>query len=161
MNIKSLKNFSRVKHIGILFIFLISSCAHNVHIAEEIPLLKKGYSKKNHTTYNIFGFPQDSAPSDFLNIFSKKPTEFLVQVYIADNNGCQFTYLTNTKGKKEHITQTSTFKTYISDKNELLKLECTGKNSNIDYKISTYVNGREYYRVGNLSYIDALKKGNS
>ncbi|MDE5037747.1 hypothetical protein NAI57_10465, partial [Francisella tularensis subsp. holarctica] len=50
-------------------------------------------------------------------------------------------------------TQTGTFTAYFSVRNELIKLECKGKDSNIDYKVIAYANAFEYDRVGNLSYL--------
>lgn len=79
----------------------------------------------------------------------------MVNVYIGDNYGCKFTYTMDKEGKKEEIAKTSSFVSYLSGSNELLKLECKGEDSNIDYKIIVYANNVEYDKVGNLSYLAA------
>ncbi|MBK2356173.1 hypothetical protein IBE09_00815 [Francisella hispaniensis] len=145
--------FSKKIIIAIFMTLLVASCATDKYQARELPLLKHGYSKKKLTAYNTFGFRYDSTPSGIFNIIDKKPTEFLVNMYIGDNQGCKFIYTVDTKGKQGEITKTGSFTAYLSGRNELLKLECQGKNSNIDYKVITYANAIEYDRVGNLSYL--------
>lgn len=133
-------------------ISLVISCTTDSYQARELPLLKHGYSKKKLTAYNIFGFRYDTKKRGIFNVIDEKPTEFLVNIYIGDNQGCKFIYTADTKGKQGEITQTSSFTSYLSGRNELLKLECKGKDSNIDYKVTTYANAIEYDRVGSLSY---------
>nr|AAV29876.1 NT02FT0488 [synthetic construct] len=145
--------FSRKVIIVMLMTLLVTSCTTDKYQARELPLLKHGYSKKNLTAYNIFGFCCDNTPSGIFNIIDKKPTEFLVNIYVGDNQGCKFIYAADTKGKQGEITQTGSFTAYLSGRNELLKLECKGKDSNIDYKVIAYANAIEYDRVGNLSYL--------
>ncbi|AXH30727.1 hypothetical protein CGC45_07470 [Francisella opportunistica] len=134
-------------------VLLVTSCSTDSYQAEELPLLKHGYSKKKLTAYNIFGFRFDNTPQGIFNIIDKKPTEFLVNVYVGDNQDCKFIYTADIKGKQGEITQTGSFVAYLSGRNELLKLECKGKGSNIDYKIITYANAIEYDSLGSLSYL--------
>ncbi|WP_425536917.1 FTL_1709 family lipoprotein [Francisella-like endosymbiont] len=145
--------FSKKIIIAMFMALLVTSCTTDSYQARELPLLKHGYSKKKLTAYNIFGFRYDNAPRGIFNVIDEKPTEFLVNIYIGDNQDCKFIYTADTKGKQDEITQTGSFTAYLSSRNELLKLECKGKDSNIDYKVITYVNAIEYDRVGSLSYL--------
>ncbi|AJI57751.1 hypothetical protein LA02_147 [Francisella philomiragia] len=137
--------------------FLLSGCSTtgDGYQGQVLPIIKHGHSKKKQTAYNIYGFKFENTPSGIYNILDKKPTEFLVNVYVGDNYGCKFTYTMDKEGKKEEITKTSSFVSYLSGSNELLKLECKGEDSNIDYKIVVYANNVEYDKVGNLSYLAA------
>ncbi|MFV9958672.1 MAG: hypothetical protein AB8V31_05790 [Francisella endosymbiont of Hyalomma scupense] len=117
---------------------LVTSCTTDSYQARELPLLKHGYSKKKLTAYNIFGFRYDNTPRGIFNVIDEKPTEFLINIYIGDNQDCKFIYTADTKSKQDEITQTGSFTAYLSSRNELLKLECKGKDSNIDYKVIRY-----------------------
>ncbi|MDE4974042.1 hypothetical protein NAI33_09765, partial [Francisella tularensis subsp. holarctica] len=86
--------------IVMLMTLLVTSCATDKYQARERPLLKQGYSKKNLTAYNIFGFCYDNTPRGIFNIIDKKPTEFLVNIYVVDNQGCKFIYTADTKVKQ-------------------------------------------------------------
>lgn len=132
---------------------VLSSCATGLQKAQELPLVKHSYSTKDTTAYNRFGFDYNSTPSGIYNILDKKPTEFTMNIYIGDNQGCKFIYTKNDKGDTEQVTKTESVKGYLSGKNVLLELDCKGKDSNIDYKVLAYANGVEYDKVGNLSYL--------
>lgn len=117
-------------------------------------MIKHKYSKSKHTAYRIFGFDYATTPSGIYNVVNKEPTKFTVNVYIADNEGCKFTYTKDDKGAhQDQFDSTQSFTAYLSGRNELLTLECTGKQSNIDYKIIAYANGIEYDSIGNFSYL--------
>lgn len=132
---------------------ILSSCV--TQQAQELPLVGHNYSKSKIMAYNRFGFNDENVPRGILSVISKDPTNFDINVYIADNQGCEFVYTKDEKGTQGKITETGSVKGYLTDKNVLLELNCTGKDSNIDYKIIVYANGDEYDRVGNLSYLAA------
>ncbi|BCD91673.1 hypothetical protein fh0823_18120 [Francisella halioticida] len=117
-------------------------------------MIKHNYSKSKHTAYQIFGFDYATTPKDIYNVVNKVPTKFTVNVYIADNENCEFTYTKDESGDHQgQFRSSQSFTAYLSGKNELLRLECEGKQSNIDYKIVAYANGVEYDNIGNLSYL--------
>lgn len=139
---------------ALLSVSLLSSCAKDDGKAKELPLLKHNYSKSKHTASQVFGFDYATTPKGIYNVVNKEPTKFTVNVYIADNEGCKFTYTKDKDGDhEEDFTKTQSFTAYLSGRNELLKLQCKGEQSNIDYKIVAYANGAEYDNIGNLSYL--------
>lgn len=151
------KNTLFYKGIFVLFIIvglLLSSCAKDDGKARKLPLLEHDFSKSKHTAYQIFGFDYATTPKGIYNVVDKEPTKFTVNVYIADNQGCQFTYTKDRDGDhQEQFDKSQSFTSYLSGRNELLRLDCKGEQSNIDYKIIAYANGVEYDRIGNLSYL--------
>ncbi len=149
------KNFLIVSVLSVFFVLLTSCATDDGYQGQPLPVIKHGYSKKKQMAYNIYGFKFENTPRGIYNILDKKPTQFLVNVYIGDNYGCKFIYTMNKDGKKEEISKTSSFESYLSGSNELLKLECKGEDSNIDYKIVVYANNTEYDKIGNLSYLVA------
>ena len=120
---------------------------------QDLPLMKHSYSKSKVLAYKNFGFDPDDLPSGVDDITDSSPTEIKVNLYIADNQRCKFTYIASKRGAKEQETRTSSFSAYLSDKGVLLEAQCIGKDSNVDYKISVYANGVEYDRIGNLSFL--------
>lgn len=156
-SIKSHKQKNILFYIGIfvlLIVIFLSGCAKDDGKAKELPLLKHSYSKPQHTAYQIFGFDYATTPKGVYNVVNKVPTKFTVNVYIADNEGCKFTYTKDEDGyHQEEFTQSQSFTAYLSGRNQLLTLQCKGKQSNIDYKIVAYANGVEYDNIGNLSYL--------
>ncbi|WP_150466804.1 hypothetical protein [Francisella sp. SYW-9] len=154
--IKLLKQKRTIFYLWFLVLLitsLLSSCANDKK-AKELPIIKHSFSKSKHTAYQVFGFDYATTPNGIYNVVNKEPTKFIVNVYIADNEGCKFTYTKDRKGAHQgQFDSTQSFTAYLSGRNELLKLECTGKQSNIDYKIIAYANGVEYDNIGNLSYL--------
>lgn len=148
----SKRPFKRIATISI-FAAILSGCVTGAQEAQELPLIKHNYSTKKTLAYNHFGFNFDSVPRGIYNILDEKPTEFTINIYIADNQSCKFVYTKNDKGDTEQVTKTESVKGYLSGENVLLKLDCKGKESNIDYKVIAYANGVEYDRIGNLSYL--------
>jgi hypothetical protein len=134
---------------------ILSSCVtQNIQPAKMLPLIGHGHSKAKKVAYNKFGFdPESDISSGMFNIYDNNPTEFKVNIYIGDNQGCKFIYLKDKKGTKAEIMQSGSIKAYLSAKGVLLDLQCQGDKSNIDYKIEAYSNGVEYDRSDNLSYL--------
>ncbi|MED7787689.1 hypothetical protein [Francisella sp. 19X1-34] len=155
-HLKPYKQKRTIFYLGFLVLLissLLSSCASDKK-ARELPIIKHNFSKSKYTAYQVFGFDYATTPDGIYNVVNKVPTKFTVNVYIADNEGCKFTYTKDDKGAhQDYFTSTQSFTAYLSGRNELLKLECTGKQSNIDYKIVAYANGVEYDNIGNLSYL--------
>ncbi|AIT09864.1 hypothetical protein LO80_07700 [Candidatus Francisella endociliophora] len=148
-----LKAFSKNTIFITVIAITISSCATGPQKAQELPLLEHKYSTKKTLAYSRFGFDFASTPSGMFNVLDKKPTEFDINIYIGDNQGCKFIYTKDPKGDTEEVTKTESIKGYLSGSNVLLELDCQGKDSNIDYKIVSYANGIEYDKIGNLSYL--------
>ncbi|MDE5030145.1 hypothetical protein NAI50_10435, partial [Francisella tularensis subsp. holarctica] len=70
---KPKKKKTKKKKKVMLMTLLVTSCATDKYQARELPLLKQGYSKKNLTAYNIFGYCYDNTPRGIFNIIDKKP----------------------------------------------------------------------------------------
>jgi len=150
---KITKILSKKNGLSVFIVAMLSGCATGPQKAQELTLIKHDYSTKKTLAYNYFGFYSDNIPRGIYNIMDKKPTEFSMNIYVGDNQGCKFIYTKNEKGDTGEVSKTESINGYLSGGNILLKLNCKGKNSNIDYKVLAYAKGIEYDRVGNLSYL--------
>lgn len=135
-----------------LFASLVTSCAAVKFT--DLPLVGNSFSKSKVTAYKKFGFDYDAMPADVQNIGGVNPTEFRVNVFVANNNGCEFIYTKSKNDEKDTETKSNAFSAYLSYQNILLKVICAGKDSNIDYKIIAKAKGVKYTHVGNLSYLE-------
>lgn len=86
-------------------------------------------------------------------------TEFEVKDYIVDNNNCKIVYTSSPDGNKESSeVRTGTFKAYVHA-GILFKIDCTGSDSNIDYKLNMQSkDGQKYKVVGSYSYYKETAK---
>ena len=130
---------------------LISSC--DASKFTDLPLINSDFTKPKITAYKKFGFDFNEMPANVQNIDGVHPTEFKVNVFIANNNDCEILYIKSKDGKKDREIKSASFNAYLSEQNTLIKVICAGKESNIDYKITARANGVKYTHVGNLSYL--------
>ncbi|MFC4893083.1 hypothetical protein ACFPDQ_08485 [Pseudofrancisella aestuarii] len=142
---------SSKKNILLALLFLSGCTATNPNLESTVDIkdLGHGYEKTIKQAYKVYGFKQ--VPSDIDNIASGDPTPFDVDLYIADNKGCKFIYM-KTPSDQSSISETGSFTAYLLDKS-LIKIQCDGKYSNIDYKANIRVSNHKYKIVGNLSYL--------
>ena len=135
-----------------LFSLLVTSCATAKFT--DLPLINSNFIKSKITAYKKFGFEYDAMPANVQNIDGADPTEFNVNVFIANNENCEVLYINSKDRETETETKSASFKAYLSEQNILVKVICAGKNSNIDYKITAKTNDVKYTNIGNLSYLE-------
>ncbi|APC97528.1 FTL_1709 family lipoprotein [Francisella frigiditurris] len=145
MKLNSKKNIL----LGLLFLSGCTATNPNIESTVDIRDIGHDYDRSIKQSYKVYGFRQ--VPNDVKDIASGDPTPFDVDVYITDNKGCKFIYM-KTPNDQSSISETGSFTAYLLDKS-LMKIQCDGKYSNIDYKANIRAGEHKYKIVGNLSYL--------
>ena len=59
----------------------------------DLPIMDSDFTKSKITAYKMFGFDYDAMPANVQNIDGINPTEFDVNLFIANNYSCKVIYL--------------------------------------------------------------------
>lgn len=143
--------------ISTSLIVLLSSCStlSDYTPINNVQILKHHADKEKQTANKVYGFLD--LPEDFYPKYFKDPYYLDLDFYITDNKGCYFEYI-DRAGKKVKLTKTTAnVHAYLDFNGVLLRVYCSGKFSNMDYKIQGDINGEDKVVYGNYSYYGELK----
>jgi hypothetical protein len=157
------------KNISPLFLIALacSGCSFtDKNVEKTNDSVKKVYHHIDDETKHAvvaYGLTESNDVTDVYDVYdtdtNDEATAFQVKDYIADNNNCKIVYTSSPDGNKEDSeARTGTFEAYVHA-GILFKIDCTGSDSNIDYKLNMKSeDGQKYKVVGNYSYYKETTK---